>query len=152
MINAVAADSKNAISAGSARTLLGYDFKLALARIEVTGAGNGAQPINNRAQYLRTYEAPPEAVTCLATSGDRKLLAVATRAPEIRLYLTDTLKRKIAIPNVPAPVLSVALNSDGSRLILGAKNGVVQIWDTSTGKLVKSFTPVPVQQPALAGK
>ena len=152
MINAVAADPLTAISGGKAGVLLGYDFKLALVGIEVTGSGNGARPVTNRDQYVRPFEAQPDAVNALATSGDRKLLAVATRAPEIRLYSTDTRQRKITIPKVPAPVLSVALNHDGSRLIIGSKTGVVQVWDTTTGKLIKSLTPVPVQQAVTAGK
>jgi WD40 repeat protein len=152
MINAVAADSLTAISGGNARALLGYDFKLALAGVQVTGSGNGARPVSNRDQYVRTFEAQPEAVMALATSGDRKLLAVATRASEIRIYLTESRQRKITIPNVPAPVLSVALNYDGSRLILGSKTGVAQVWDTTSGKLIKSLTPVPVRDTGLAGK
>ncbi|WP_157447590.1 WD40 repeat domain-containing protein [Chthoniobacter flavus] len=108
--------------------------------------------MSNRAQYVRTFEAQPDVVMALATSGDRKLLAVATRAPEVRIYLTETRQRKITIPNVPAPVLSVALNHDGSRLILGSKTGVVQVWDTTSGKLIKSLTPVPVQQAVAAEK
>jgi WD40 repeat protein len=145
MVNAVAADPLNAISGGNARALLGYDFKQALVGVEVTGSGNGARPVSNRDQFVRIFEAQPDAVMALATSADRKLLAVATRAPEVRLYATDTRQRKIAIPNVPAPVLSVALNADGTRLVLGSKTGVVQVWDTTTGKLIKSLTPVPVQ-------
>ena len=151
MINAVAADSLTAISGGNARDLLGFDFKQALVGMQVTGSGNGAQPVNNRGQYLRTFEAQPEAVMAMATSGDRKLLAVATRAAEVRIYSTENRQRKVSIPNVPAPVLSVALNQDGSRLIVGCKSGVVQVWDTGTAKLIKSLTPVPVQQ-AVAGK
>jgi WD40 repeat protein len=101
---------------------------------------------------VRTYEAQPDMVMALATSGDRKLLAVATRAPEIHIYLTENRLRKITIPNVPAPVLSVALNYDGSRLILGSKTGVVQVWDTTSGKLIKSLTPVPVREAGVAEK
>jgi WD40 repeat protein len=120
--------------------------------VQVTGSGNGARPVSNRAQFLRTFEAQPEAVMALATSGDRKLLAVATRASEIRIYLTENRQRKITIPNVPAPVLSVALNYDGSRLILGSKTGVVQVWDTASAKLIKSLVPVPVQPLASSSK
>jgi WD40 repeat protein len=90
----------------------------------------------------------------LATSGDRKLLAVATRAAEVRIYQTATRARKSAIPKAPAPVLSVALSRDGGRLILGSKTGQVQVWDTPTAsvKLIKSIIPVPVRQPEIAGK
>lgn len=152
IINAVAADPLNAISGGNARALLGYDFKQSLVGVQVTGAGNGARPVSNRDQYVRTFEAQPDEIMALATSGDRKLLAVATRAAEVRIYQTDTRQRKVTIPNVPSPVFSVALNHDGSRLILGSKTGIVQVWDTGSGKLIKSLTPVPIQQAVTAIK
>ena len=89
----------------------------------------------------------------MATSGDRKLLAVATRAAEVPDLLDrQPASARVSIPNVPAPVLSVALNEDGSRLIVGCKSGVVQVWDTSAAKLIKSLTPVPVQQVVAAEK
>ncbi|HEV7401687.1 MAG TPA: c-type cytochrome domain-containing protein [Chthoniobacteraceae bacterium] len=151
-INAVAADPLDAIAGGNARALTGYDFKLALTGIEVSGSGNGARPVNNLAQYVRPFEAQAEAIMALAVSADRKLLAVATRAPELRLYDTTTRARKATLPKVPAPVLSVALNADGTRLILGTKSGLVQVWDVATAKLIKELTPVPVQPAELAGK
>ena len=150
IINAVAADALTAISAGNARTLNGFDFKLALAGAEVTGSGNGAQPVNNRDQYVRPYEAQPDAVMALATSGDRKLLAVATRAAEVRVYQTDNRQRKLAIAKATAPLLAIALNQDGTRLLLGSKSGEVQVYDTATAtaKLLKTIVPVPVQSSA----
>jgi WD40 repeat protein len=151
-INAVAADGLTAISGGNARALVGYDFKLALAGISVTGSGNGAQPVSNKDKYLRAFEAQAGAVMALATSGDRKLLAVATRAAELRIYQTDTRARKIVLTKVPAPVLSVALNEDGSRLVLGSKTGLVQVWDTVSGKLLKTLNPVPVQDTAMLAR
>jgi WD40 repeat protein len=152
VINAVAADGLTAISGGNARALVGYDFKLALAGISVTGSGNGAQPVSNKDKYLRTFEAQAGAVMALATSGDRKFLAVATRATEVRIYQTDTRARKTVLTKVPAAVLSVALNQDGSRLVLGSKTGEVQVWDTASGKLLKTLNPVPVQDTALLAK
>ena len=151
-INAVAADPLDAIAGGNAKALTGYDLKLALTGVAVSGSGNGARPVNNLGQYVRPFEAQPAEILALATSGDRKLLAVATRAPELRLYATDTRAKKTVLPGVPAPILSVALNQDGSRLLLGSKNGVVQVWDVATAKLIKELTPVPVQAAALAGK
>jgi len=152
IINAVAAAPLTAISGGNARILTGYDFKLALTGVELAGAGNGARPVNNRAQYVRAFEAQADALMALATSGDRKLLAVATRASEVRIYETEKRKRTLAITKVPAPVLSVSLNSDGTRLALGSKTGEVEIWDTASGKLIKSLIPVPIQPGTIAGK
>lgn len=144
IINAVATDRTNAISAGNARTLNGFDFKLALAGTEVAGSGNDARPVNTRDQYVRAYEGQPDAVMALAISGDRKLLAVATRAAEVRIYQTDNRQRKSSVVKAPAPVLAIALNQDGSRLLIGSKTGEVQVFETTTTKLLKSFIPVPV--------
>jgi WD40 repeat protein len=152
VINAVAADPLTAISGGNARTLTGYDFKLALSGAEVTGSGNGARPINKRDQYVRAFEAQADAVLALATSGDRKLLAVATRGAEVRIYETEKRTRKTTIPKVPSPVLAIALNRDGTRVALGSKTGEVQIWDTASGRLIKSLIPVPVQPAVIVGK
>lgn len=145
IINAVAADPLNVISAGNARTLTGYDLKLALTGVEVTGSGNGARPVNNRDQYVRNFEAQAEVVTALAISGDRKLLAVATRGSEVRVYQTDNRQRKISITNAPAPLLAIALNRDGTRLALGGKSGEVRIYEAATARPLKSLVPVPVQ-------
>ena len=145
-ITSVAADALTAISAGDARAVNGFDFKLALAGTEISGSGNGAQPVNNRGQYLRAYETQPDAVLALAMSGDRKLLAVATRAAEVRTYQTDNRQRKITIAKAPAPVFAIALNRDGTRLLLGSKSGEVQVYDMSStaAKLLKTLVPVPV--------
>ena len=39
-------------------------------------------------------------------------------------------------------VLSVAISSDGTRIVSGSDDGVVRIWDVATGALVSSFVEV----------
>ena len=146
LISAVAATDQHAFSGGVTKGLNGYEFKLALSGVEVNGSGNGAAPVNKKDQYTRAFEAQPEAVTALAMSGDRVLLAVATRANEVRVYQADARTKKVTLPKVAAPVLSVALNGNGSKLLLGAKSGEVELWDVSEAKRLKSFFPVPVKQ------
>jgi WD40 repeat protein len=145
IISAVAATEQHAFSGGVARAVSGYEFKLALSGVEVNGSGNGAAPVNKKDQYTRAFEAQTEAVTALAMSGDRALLAVATRANEVRVYQADARTKKVTLPKVAAPVLSVALNRDGSRLLLGAKSGEVEVWDVAQAKRLWAFTPVPLK-------
>jgi WD40 repeat protein len=147
-ILAVAANSKHAFSAGTGRSLNGYDFELALSGVELSGGGNDAKPVNKRDQYTRVFEGQPEAVTALAMSGDYKVLAVASRASEVRVYDADTRTKKAALSKVSSPVLAVALNADGSRLLLGAKNGVVEWWDVAQAKKLRTVVPVPVKPAA----
>jgi hypothetical protein len=145
IINAVAATDQHAFSGGVARAVSGYELKLALSGVELSGSGNGAAPVNKKEQYTRAFEAQTDAVTAMAMSGDRALLAVATRANEVRVYQADARSKKVALPKVAAPVLSVALSGNGSRLLLGAKSGEVEVWDVLQAKRLRAFVPVPVK-------
>lgn len=152
IISAVASDSLAAIAGGHARTVTGYDYKVALAGVETTGSGNGAQPVNRLAQYVRPFEAQPDAVQDLATSGDRKWLAVATRQAEVRIYQTSDRARKTVIGKLPAPINAVALDGNGTRLAIGSRDGRVQIYEVAGGKLLRALVPVPVQPTSTAAK
>jgi WD40 repeat protein len=147
LVGSVAADGEFAVSAGKARTLTGYEFKTALAGIEVTGAGNGARPISRRDQYVRAFETQPGEVLDIAMSGDRKQIAVAGAFGEVRVYTIADRKRIAQITGLAAPVYSVALNADGSRLAIGTRSGQVQVFSLPDGKPLKSLAPVPVAAP-----
>jgi WD40 repeat protein len=144
-VNAVAADDKLAVSAGLARTVTGYELSLALQNVEVTGAGNGARPVSRREQFVRPFEVQPGEVLDLALSGDRRVLAVAGRYGDVRLYTLADRKPIAKAINVPQPVFSIALNSDGTQLIVGGKSGLLDVYQLPAGTLVKSIAPVPVR-------
>lgn len=147
-VQAVSSSSTFAFASGHARTLAGYEFKIALSGIEVSGAGNGARPVTKRAQYFKGMESQPGPVLSMATSLDRKLLAVAGAYREIRVYKTDDRARVALISGLPATVYSVSLNGDGTRLVAGGRDGQVQIYEMPSGKLIRSLIPVPVASPA----
>lgn len=151
LIGAVAADNLFGVSAGRARTLTAYEFKIALSGIQLTGGGNDSRPLNRRDQYARPFEAQPGEVHALAASGDRKLLAAAGNFGEVRVYQIANRQRAALIGKIPAPVYSVALNANGSRLALGSKSGLVQVYELPVGKLLKSLVPVPVAPLAAGG-
>lgn len=152
IITSVAADGLVAVSAGRARTLTGFENKIALEGVQVTGDGNGARPLNRRDQYIRPFEGPPAEVLDLATSADRKFLAVAGQFGEVRVYQMSDRQRIALVGNLPAPVYGVSLNANGTRLALGTKSGQVQVYELPTGKLLKSIVPVPVESTILSAK
>ncbi len=143
-IGAVAADGLFAISAGKARSLVGFELKIALDGIPAAGAAADNRPITNRAQYARDFEGQAGEVLALCLSGDRKLLAAAGAFADVRVYQVANRQRVALIPNVPAPVYAVALDAKGSRLALGTKGGSVQVYEIPSGKMIKSLVPVPV--------
>jgi hypothetical protein len=149
-ISAVAGNAEFAFSSGRARTLTGFEFKIALQGVEVAGAGNSSRPNTRRAQYAKGMEAQPGVVLDMSTSFDRKRLAIAGAFGEIRVYDTTTRQRVALISGVAAPVYAVALNLDGTHVVVGTKSGEVQIYNVADGKLIQGLTPVPVQEPVAA--
>lgn len=151
-ITAVAGNAEFAFSSGKARTLTGFEFKVALQGVQVTGAGNGARPIARRNQYAKGMESQPGVVLDMATSGDRKRLAVAGAYGDVRVYDTTTRQRVGLIPGVSAPVYAVSLNQDGTRLAVGSKMGTVSIYNVADAKLVRAMSPVPVEKAVAASE
>ncbi|MBC8356729.1 MAG: hypothetical protein H8E66_32540 [Planctomycetes bacterium] len=147
-ICSVAADDQFVIGAGKARIPISYELKIALSGVEVSGAGNGARPISKRAQYAKNFETQSGEILDIATSGDRKLVAIAGAYGDIRVYKIGDRQRTALIGNTPNPVYGVALNADGTRLALGSKSGQVQVYELPEGKLIKSLVPVPMAPPA----
>jgi WD40 repeat protein len=147
-IGSVAASNEFAVSAGRARTLIGFEFKIALQGVEVAGGGNGAQPVNRRDQYAKPFEGPPQAIYDLAASRDGKLLAAAGAFGEARVYQIADRQRIATIPNLPIPIYAIALDAVGARLAVGGKNGQLQVFELPSGKPLKSLVPVPVEAPA----
>jgi len=143
-ITAVAADEQFAISSGRSGQLTAYEFKTALEGVEIIGGGNDARPVNRRDQYAKPFEDQPGEVLDLATSGDRKLLAVAGAFGEVRVYRTVDRGRAATVANISAPAYALALNADGSRLAVGTKAGQVQLFELPSGTLLKAAWPVPV--------
>jgi mono/diheme cytochrome c family protein len=144
LVSSVAASEQFAVSAGRARQLIGYEFKTALEGIEVTGGGNDARPVSKRDQYAKPFEAQPQEVLDLATSADRKLLAVAGAYGEVRVYKVADRQRVALVTVTPPPVYAVALSADGGQLVVGTKSGLVNLYQLPAGKLLKSFVPVPI--------
>jgi mono/diheme cytochrome c family protein len=146
--NSVVVDDGLAISAGLTKAVTGYQLSTALQNVEVAGAGNGARPVSRREQYVKNFEAQAGEVLDLALSGDRKLLAVAGRFGEVRLYTPADQKRAGAAAKVAAPVYAVALDREGKLLVAGGKSGKLDVYELPSGTLLRSITPVPLSAPA----
>lgn len=149
-ITAVASTAEFAFSSGRARTLTGFEYKTALQGIQVTGAGNGARPVTRRNQYAKAMEAQPGPVLDMATSGDRKRLAIAGAYGEVRVYDTATRARVALISGAPSPVYGVSLSQDGSIAAIGSKSGIVNLYSVAEAKLIRSISPVPVEKSVAA--
>ncbi|MBQ17195.1 MAG: hypothetical protein CMJ65_08720 [Planctomycetaceae bacterium] len=150
-MSSVVTDGVFAVSAGKARTLIGYQLDVALQNVSVTGAGNGAKPITRRDQYTKNFEGQPGEVIDIALSGNRKSIAVAGLSTEVRIYSIADRKRTAIATGVRAPVFSVALNGDATLLAVGGQDGQLEVYRLPKVQRVFSRIPVPVRK-SVAGK
>lgn len=144
-MNAVVSDDKLAASCGLTGTLNGYELDVALQNVEVAGSGNGARPVSRVAQYLRSFGPQSGEVLDMALSGDHQLLAVVGRFAGVRLYTFADRKAKPITIRPTNLTYAVALNADGTQVVVGGKSGQLELFDVATGKLLRSIEPVPVK-------
>lgn len=145
LVSSVAASDAFAVSAGRSRLMAAYQFEVALSGIEIRGmGGNGSRPVNKRPQYTKNFETPSGQVLDLATSGDRNLVAAAGTGPDIRVYELATQKR-VALIKAPGTIYSLALDTTGTRLAAGCRDGSIHLYALPSGEEVISFVPVPVK-------
>ena len=107
---------------------------------------------------LRVYQKQNAAVTAIVFDPSGDLFAVGSEDGSVKLYKTDnggpvkedqpvmggaallTLKGNADV------IYSLAFRPDGKQIAVGGKDGQVRIYDITTGKLAKSFSPVPLRQ------
>ena len=145
-VSSVVTDGVFAVSAGKSRALIGYQLDVALQNISVTGAGNGAKPITRRNQYAKNFEGQPGEVIDIAISGNRKAIAVAGAAAEVRVYTVADRKRTATVKNVRVPVYCVALNRNASLLAVGSRDGYLEVFRLPKAERTLSRIPVPMKK------
>lgn len=146
LVSAVAAAENLALAAGRDMVPASYDLALALADTEFAGPiGNETKPVDKTGQYVKKFEAQPGEILDCATNAARTLLAVAGSSAEVRVYNIADQVRVAAITGLPAPVYSVALSPDGTRLAAGGQSGEISLYELPGGQLVRRLVPVPLE-------
>jgi WD40 repeat protein len=98
---------------------------------------------NNDTNLVKEFERQPGPVRSIAYSPDGNTLAVASGATDVRLYKTDGT-RTGQLDGHKGPIYTLAFQPDGKRIVTAGFEGEVRIFDYPSGKVVKSFVPVPV--------
>ena len=80
-------------------------------------------------------------------SPDGKYIAVAGAAPEVNIYDWESGAAVSKLTGHTAGIYAVAFSQDGSHVATGGFDGQVRIYEVKDGKILKAFTPVPIQTP-----
>jgi WD40 repeat protein len=113
-----------------------------------------ARMINDDFNRLRTFEKLPGRVFSVKFSRDGQLLVAGSshddpqsgaRLGEVRVYRVDDGQRVATLADQKTAVYSVTFSPDGKQVATGGFDGAVRLFETTTGKLIKSFSAAPSQ-------
>jgi WD40 repeat protein len=83
---------------------------------------------------------PPGSDVVLAFSPDSQTVVSANGSDAIRFWQAQSGEEKMQLPgNAGDPALSVLYAPDGTKLILGRRQGTVELWDLADKKVVQQF-------------
>lgn len=113
-----------------------------------------ARVIGDDFNRIRGYAPLPGRIFTLDFNGDGSKFIVGSSAAmtgSVRVYNTDDAKLLFELPGHSRGVFSVDFRPDGAQVATGGFDGMVRVFDASTGVLVKQWVPVEISQ-AVAGK
>ncbi|MEJ8280845.1 WD40 repeat domain-containing protein [Pseudonocardia spirodelae] len=130
-------DAVVALAAGPDGLLLSLDASGESGAWDTTGGQALPDPLAGPGGPRPAAAAPPARV--LALSADGGLLAVAGDGPLVRVLATDGAARGAevtALAGASAPVTALAVTAGRpTRVLAGGADGVVRVWDATTGSV-----------------
>lgn len=79
-----------------------------------------------------------EAVTCVATSPNQKIVASGSEDARVKMWLLDGREFSL-LEGHSGPITTLTFSSDSSRLVSSSMDGTLKIWDVITGSLVRTL-------------
>jgi WD40 repeat protein len=95
---------------------------------------------------VRKFEEQQGRIMALAFSPDGSRIAVGGLSEEIPIYNADTGDRVATCPADQAGVFALRFRPDGKQVAAGGFDGRVRLYDPASGKLIKEFLSVPLQE------
>jgi WD40 repeat protein len=117
--------------------------KLFALKVDAAPAGGG------NPNQIREYEAMPGRIFDVRFTPDGSKFVAGSSLDgkgHVWVYETDSGKKLLALEGEPGGIYSVAVSPDGKVIASGGFDGQVYLHSAETGKLIRSFVPVEVQQ------
>lgn len=125
-----------------------YGGAMGVPRVYKISDNQGRTAANNDTNLVKELERQPAAVQAIAYGPDGETVAVGGAWPEVRLYRIKDGTRVTTLSDHGGAVFAVAFDPEGKRVATGGFEGLVRVFDAATGKLQRSFVPVPIQSAA----
>src|SRR5262249_7234862 len=96
---------------------------------------------------IRDYEPMPGRIYDGRFSAAGTLLGAGSssaRKGEVRVYQPDDGKRVSRCEGTYGPIHAVAFRPDGQQVATAGFDGLIRLYETATGKLIKEFVAVPL--------
>lgn len=122
-----------------------YGGELGNARIYKISDNQGRTAANNDNNLVKEFERQPGPVYSIAFSPDGNQVAVGSVGSEVRIYkaegpLAATLKEH------EGAIFAIAWHPTRAEILTAGYEGKIRVFDPSTGKLIKSFVPFPIEK------
>ncbi len=104
---------------------------------------------------IKAYEAMPGRIYDVDFNADGSRFVVGSShdgTGEVRVYETDSGKLLTKLEGQHGAVYAVSFSHDGKAVASAGFDGMVRLNDAETGKLIKEFSPVPVEATEVAKK
>ena len=92
---------------------------------------------------IRKFEKMDGPILSLAISGDGKWLAAGAEAGDVRVYDVETGEVAAHCKGHEGGIFTLQFHPDSKRLFTAGFDGLIRSYDL-TGKLLTSFSPVPI--------
>ena len=99
---------------------------------------------------VRAFERQPGVSACIAFSPDGSLFAVGGEADVVNIYKAADGTKVASLKGHKGVLYALVFRPDSKQLATGGFDGMVRLYDLPTGKLAKSFVPVPIQKAKFA--
>lgn len=121
-----------------------YGGSLGTARIYKISDNQQRTAANNDVNMMKTFERQPGPIRAAAYSPDASLVALGGLYDEVRVYKAADAAKVATLGGLGGPTFNLVFHPDGKQLFAGGFDGTLRIFEIPSGKLIKSFVPVPI--------
>jgi WD40 repeat protein len=122
-----------------------YGGELGNARIYKISDNQGRTAANNDNNLLKEFERQPGPVYSVAFSPDGNHVAIGSVGSEVRIYKADG-PLAATLKGHEGAIFALAWHPTRAEILTAGYEGAIRIFDPSSGRLIKSFVPFPIEK------